>query len=394
MTLYAAVAQRGGDLTMSDVVIVGRADEDDELRSGVEAIGDQATATIDRIAFERTGGFAMAAADRATLRAHDVVVRDTRSTEASTLRGIGAGTQNGATLELARALLERTVQAAIGSDVDGGSLSVADVAIYDTLSTPFQPRARAIVLSEQTHATFDRVRIRGGVAPAVLLARDDASATMRDLDIADVGPGPTTGVGTIHAQLRSILRGERIRVRRGTSSGLVFFDGARGSIEDVIVEDTRGDPDGKLGRGISTENAALFARRVRVSGSREVGVSVYGPRAVVRLEEVEVERTLERECAVGACADTPAGFGVGVAQGALTLDHFRVAGSALCGAFVADAGMLDLSHGEVRDNPVGVCMQIDGYELDRLRDDVSYVDNGTPLSATMLPVPMAISRVE
>ncbi len=385
MRLYAGACSEGAELTVRDVGIIG-GPPDDAVRGGVEAHQD-ATATLERVAIEGTCAFGVGSSLRSTLRATDVVVRDTHAQEPDALRGAGAGIELRATLELSRVLFERAVFSAILSTPDGGSIAATDVAILDTRNDPVEHRARGLSLAAQTHATLDRVRVRGGTLPALLLAADGTSVTARDLDVADVGASPTFGVGALHAQLASVLRGERIRVRRTTSAGLVLMDGARGSLEDVAIEDTRAELRGDLGRGITVQNAGLFGRRVRVARNREVSVMVYGPRAVARFEELEIDGTMPRACAEDTCADSPAGFGVISAQGALEIDRFKIAGSALCGALVTEAGMLDLAHGEVRANVVGVCMQVDGYELDRLRDDVVYADNGAPLEATMLPVP-------
>jgi len=41
----------------------------------------------------------------------------------------------------------------------------------------------------------------------------------------------------------------------------------------------------------------------------------------------------------------------------------------------------------VSGSSVGACVQVDGYDLARLLDGVAYIDNGTSLQTTMLPVP-------
>jgi len=51
----------------------------------------------------------------------------------------------------------------------------------------------------------------------------------------------------------------------------------------------------------------------------------------------------------------------------------------------------DLFHvtgdGLVEGNEIGVCVQVDGYDLDRLQNDVVFRDNTSSLDATRLPVP-------
>jgi len=43
--------------------------------------------------------------------------------------------------------------------------------------------------------------------------------------------------------------------------------------------------------------------------------------------------------------------------------------------------------GEITENPIGVCLQVDGYDLGRVSDEVSFRDNEVDLQATTLPVP-------
>jgi hypothetical protein len=83
-----------------------------------------------------------------------------------------------------------------------------------------------------------------------------------------------------------------------------------------------------------------------------------------------------------------AGFGLGAYNGGrIDANRFRIAGSNACGVHLALDGEVDLHQGEVRDNPIGVCLQIDGYDSMRLEDDVAYEGNDTNLTATTLPVP-------
>ena len=50
-------------------------------------------------------------------------------------------------------------------------------------------------------------------------------------------------------------------------------------------------------------------------------------------------------------------------------------------------GQVDLAEGEVRENPLGGCLQVEGYDLARLMTDVRFIDNDLNLDATSLPVP-------
>jgi hypothetical protein len=50
-------------------------------------------------------------------------------------------------------------------------------------------------------------------------------------------------------------------------------------------------------------------------------------------------------------------------------------------------GELDLRNGEVSNNEIGICLESDEYDTNRLRDGVDYFDNRANLDAVSLPVP-------
>ncbi len=73
--------------------------------------------------------------------------------------------------------------------------------------------------------------------------------------------------------------------------------------------------------------------------------------------------------------------------GHVTLENFRLRAHALAGAQLATGGAIDLSEGEVLDNPVGVNVQVDGYDVGRLTTGVIYRNNGVNLDSESLVVP-------
>ena len=68
-------------------------------------------------------------------------------------------------------------------------------------------------------------------------------------------------------------------------------------------------------------------------------------------------------------------------------DSDRQVGKA--GAQLAEDGVMDLSDGVISGHPIGVNVQVDGFDLDRLQTRVDYEDNVTNLDSTALPVPPA-----
>ncbi len=69
------------------------------------------------------------------------------------------------------------------------------------------------------------------------------------------------------------------------------------------------------------------------------------------------------------------------------LGRFVVDGCDICGVHVARAGELDLTNGIVSGCALGACVQVEGFDVTRLQEDVRYRDNDVNLDATDLPVP-------
>ncbi len=75
--------------------------------------------------------------------------------------------------------------------------------------------------------------------------------------------------------------------------------------------------------------------------------------------------------------------------GSLELSHFVSSFADLCGIQVALDGTVDLHDGVVSRCPIGACVNVPGYDVLRLIDEVSYINNGKNIEATAagLPVP-------
>lgn len=136
------------------------------------------------------------------------------------------------------------------------------------------------------------------------------------------------------------------------------------------------------------EGARSTVTRGLVERARGVGVAVGTEGASLVLTDVTVRETAARRCVTTTCMEGGAGIGVSALEGAaLRVERFDLADNALVGAQVASGASVDLVGGVVRGNPVGVNVQVPGYDLGRLTRDVVYVDNGTNLDSTVLFVP-------
>jgi hypothetical protein len=138
--------------------------------------------------------------------------------------------------------------------------------------------------------------------------------------------------------------------------------------------------------------AVATVERALVRDNREVAVVAASPSTMLTLFDLVVERTAARACAPAACPE--AGIGVGSYLGAsLRVERFRISDNHLIGLQVAEDGEMDLANGLVSGHPVGVNVQVEGYDVMRLSNGVVFRDNETNLDARSLPVPDPMASI-
>jgi len=165
------------------------------------------------------------------------------------------------------------------------------------------------------------------------------------------------------------------------------------TLTDAVVRDTESRPaiarpfPGEFGRGLGVDREATAdVRRAVFSGNRELGIGVLDASAT--LEDVVVEGTGPRACAETTCAGFGAGHGVGgyFPGTSIQMSRFSLRDSTVCGVHIAEGTEMDISDGAIVGHAIGACLQVDGYDPDRLTDRVFY-DNAVNLQTTDLPVP-------
>lgn len=242
----------------------------------------------------------------------------------------------GSTLEVERAWLDGLPLVAAGALDPDASLSVTDVVVTDPVSVPALGAGHGFEVVDGAEATFTRVRVERATELGFLITGAGTTATLTDVDVRDTVAGPLSYGRALQTQVGAVVEGTRIAV----------------------------------------------------AGSRELAVVVAGEGARATYRELTVVGTEERSCASTTCQGFGAGTALGAYQGgALDVARFEVAQSALIGAQVADGSAIDLAEGIVRDNPVGINVQVNGYDLSRLTRGVAYRNNGVNLDATSLPLP-------
>jgi hypothetical protein len=424
----AVTVGSGGDLSARSIVLREAATTPERLGQGVVVQGGRAS--FERLFVEETDSSALASFNTGSvLSAVNARVRANGRTGTSPVQ---LAIQDGARLELSRAVLEDTVGGGalvIGADA---FLRMTDVMVRGFRAGPlFQ--AGGVSVREGGRLEAERVRIENGDGYGIGVSESTSSVLLTDVRIAAIAAGPRDiGGGIMFAgsvlELHRVeidsadaigilsngmMSGEDIAILRiGTPSieaamGLGLGDGASGVLrrirlaevlaagilvtggttdvllEDVSVRDTLAYSDGTRGRAIEVQSdARAVLHRVLAERSRELAIVAFtGGR--IEAEDLRIVETLARDCAQTTCAAAPGGVALAaIGFGGLSVTRFLVDGARLCGAQIASGGELDLSNGEIRNATVGACVQEPGYDNTRLTSDVLFVDNGINLDAT------------
>jgi hypothetical protein len=248
---------------------------------------------------------------------------------------------------------------------------------------------------------------------------DGASFEARGLVVADNTELSVFASGAgAHVVLEdAVVRGTRPSIRdMDVGDGLAFVDGSRLDATRLLVADHRegGLIVGNEGTEVVLTDTVIrnilprasdggggyglmVADQARISGTR-VAISDVSAMGIValaygngRFEDIAISR-IDSPCSGDDCLYRPGGYGVATTA-VLRLTRFLIDDAALCGVLVAAGDgptELDLIDGVIRGSPIGACVQVPGYALERLTDAVSYEDNATNLDATSLPVPPAL----
>ena len=329
----------------------------------------------------------------------DVVVRETVAQLSDGQEGYGVLVDEGGSLVVRRGLFERNTDVSVASRGVDSVLVLEDATIQDSRPRELDSTnglGLGVVLGGSLRAT--RVALHGNREIGIYVHDPGTTAELSDLVVEDTAEGSLgaglLGAGTGYGVLvgnAATLDGVRWRLSRNHSIGLVVrgIDTAVTATE-VVIEDTQSYArELALGRAVSAvAGAQLSLTRARVSGSREVGVFAYGEGTDVTLAQIEVLDTDAAECERTDCPGRSGGIGVGSYESAhIAVSDFVIASSRLCGVQVAFAGLLDLVRGEVRDAPVGACVQVAGYDVSRLNQSVDWIEVGSVIEATELPIP-------
>ncbi len=334
----------------------------------------------------------------------DSVVRDTHPAAFDGEGGRGLHLRGGAHLDASRLLVDGNSEVGLFVGDLGTRVTLADVIVRDTRSR------------ESDGITGNGVVVLGGAhvdASRLLIAESHEVGLL------------VHGEGTVVSLVGSVVRGTRPRtVDDRFGRGVVVQNGAHFDAQGLIVDESRDfgifamslgteltladtavlrtqpqASDGANGRGIGIQQEALVdGNRVRIDGAWQLGV-VAASDARLELRNVDIANVGNVPCMNDACPEEALGYGAGAASATLRLEGFQIHDTATCGVFLSPLDefggvpAVDLRSGTVSMSAIGACVQVEGYDLDRLTTDVAYRDNGTNLDSTMLPVPQAVGAI-
>lgn len=398
------VLARGLDasITLTDVVVRDTERRELDLEQGVGvAAAEGATLTFARGLLARNHNVGIEGRD-AVLHLADVTIHDT--VHSSGIPWGGGVVLDGSIADLAR--VEVTNSDGGGVYVTkGGVLEAQDLTVRRTYPFPLllpdgSGAGPGLSVNDGSTAHVERAHIRESTGVGVTVFEREPGPSS-DLEIEDTlivetrasVSGMNTGLGAAGAV---DLLARRCVLERNGHSGLFAGLGARVEVEDLIVRDTGStegptvvdDRVGLFGYGLLVSESTLQGLRILLEHNRDVSAFVEGEFAVMHLDGVAILDTQPRECALDSCPAEPAGTGAGAyAGGSLELSRFTIGESALCGAQVATGGSLQLQGGIIRSNAVGVCVQVDGYDIASHSQDVVFEDNGVNVDSSDMPIP-------
>lgn len=317
---FGGVDTRG---TLRDVVV-----RDIEMRSGMGgagiAVGAGATLDATRVLVARTPSSGVYVLD-ANASLHDLVIRDVQAASTGSTSGI-------AILRTSQASLARVALVNIPGiglvTARGARTSAEDVSIARTTGTTTMPYGPAILASEQAELDLARARLEDNSSGMIIATH--SMARLRDIDVRSSSDDDDD---------RRVLVGVGLEVAETAHVSLdrANFDGMRG--EAILVQDF---PD------MTTAPSSLIAADVSIThtaASAYAESGAYGSALVV---------------AIGAYA---------------RVSRFRFSENAFCGVRVLEDGTADLSDGEISRNEFGADVDTDGFDVARIYDRVSYLDN-------------------
>jgi hypothetical protein len=371
------------------------------LGSGI-GLNDAATLSGREIVLEGSRGTALLANQirRApTFEVEDIVIRGTRG-EAGTMEGgYGVAVSAGATGTMRRGLFADDREHAVFAAGYDTSLELEDVVVEGTRPGEHTGAGSAIAYVGAATGSVERALLVDNGVTGVEASEEETRLTVTDVRVLRTtmeNPSHASSGKGLAVQGGASCDAARISVEASEQLG-IFADGVGTTLTatDAAIRDTRSRADrGIFGDALLAQfGATVTVVRVVAEDSREVGVLAFGGGRIDLVDAV-VRRTRARACAEpgGTCERAGAGIGVSSTNDArVSLERFEVSDNDLTGLQIVGGASMTARDGIVSRNPVGANVQVPGYDLSTITEDVDYVDNDQNLDASSLPIPDPIT---
>ena len=391
------VTIEGGDVTLADVRVGGR-------HLGIRVASG--LVQLEGVIIDGVRTVGLLVEPGAAASGHDVLIREVVVTNwddaGHPSNGDAIGMFAGATVDLDWVVLDGNWRHGIILSGEGAAASLAHTYIGNS------PRlGRGAVYAERGALLSLESAVIEGVRGVALSSLDQGTL----VSLQDVIVRNTESTDPLDDQVRTdgqdgrgllpctggAVEAVRLLVENNRDVGVLVSDRNSTFVAtDLVIRDTRSRyPDGTGGRGLSVQAyASAVVSRALIIRNREAAVSIFSPDTVLELTDAEIRDTRTRDCVESSCPETGGGVGLGsYGGGHADVTRFRVLDSVLAGVQLAASGSdgrggtMDLHEGEVAGSPVGVNIQNEDFNVDRLMDQVYYRDNGRNLDTEFLPVP-------
>jgi len=384
---FGVAALTGGQLHLEDSVVAGTRAPGPGVNGGPGlAVFTGGHITAERVVVEDNQQVGILCFDEgSTAELSDTVVR---RVEPWGDRGMGRAldVEDGALLSCRRCLLTEAHEISVGAGA--ATLVLEDVLIERVFPDAMGGLGAGMAVQTGATATLDRVAILD--VEDFGIAVGESELTANDLVIRRVAPQRR---GQVNGRALDFQDGATVTIRRFAASDLyeagivISGTGTDVVMEDVVFERVRSRPDGFRGDGFVVQDAAsAVLSRVRVQDVHEAAVIVNGD-ATLFASDIVIREVAAQDCADSSCSAYPGGHGIGAYGARVVVNRFVIEEVDLCGLHVAAEGEFLLDDGVVRGAVIGACVQSDAQDIGDLGRSVDFVDNGTNLEATMLPVP-------
>lgn len=289
-------------LFMEDVIVRGTeaVELDQSLGRGLSVQGES-TAEVRRAAFIGNREVGVLAARETRLVLEDALILDTRSRASDQVAGYGLNVQQGAQVEARRVLLARNRDVGVFAMQSGTRLVLQDAVVRHTASQEASRRSgRGLNLQDGARVEVRRAMFSRNREYGIFATDEDTELVLEDAVVQDTQSreeDQTLGRG-LGAELGAQVQARRVLLARNRNVGILVDDpNTRLTLEDAVVRDTQSQSlDQILGSGLEVQpGAQAEVRRAVFSRNRTTGVSISGQGSRLVLEDTVVRDTQSDE---------------------------------------------------------------------------------------------------